>query len=560
MQPAYHHDDRMKKKDGQVDFLIVGAGIAGLRAAMELAPDGRVLVLSKSGLYDSSTEHAQGGIAAALADDDEVCLHLRDTLLAGDGLCREEAVRILVEEGPGQIQKLMDWGMRFDHQGARLAFTREGAHSRSRILHAHGDSTGAEVVRALMTKVKSRSTVELRPHAFATDFLMESGRVAGISYIDTTHSTVHSIRATAVLLATGGLGQVYKETTNPEVACGDGVAMACRAGAMLSDLEFIQFHPTALYVKGAPRFLLSEALRGEGAVLRNIVLERFMPRYHEAGDLAPRDVVSRAIVMEMKKTASEFVYLDMTGLKGEYLKKRFPKIYSTCLQYNLDIADDLLPVRPAAHYAMGGVATDLDGATSLEGLYSAGEVAATGVHGANRLASNSLLEGLVFGARAAASMRQVQGNKRKTAVPSEGVQQVTAPVMVPVHPTSTPCVDPSKVAERVRSILWEKVGIIRDQAGLAEAVHELAALSLGNNIPAEPRYYEAQNILTIGRLIAMCALTRKESRGAHYRADIPFKESSQPPRHSYVSRNFAVSFSQDLPADFKRARTARCSS
>ena len=537
-----------KKEDLEVDFLILGAGIAGLRAAIELAPEGRVLVLTKGELYESSTEHAQGGIAVALAEDDQVYLHFQDTIVAGDGLCREEAVHILVEEGPREIHRLIEWGMQFDREGTRLAFTREGAHSRSRVLHAHGDSTGAQILRALIAKAKSLHSIELRPYAFVTNLLMEGTRVAGACYIDPKIRGLRALKAGAVLLATGGLGQVYKETTNPEVACGDGIAIAYRAGALLSDLEFIQFHPTALYVKGAPRFLLSEALRGEGGLLRNIVLERFMPHYHEAGELAPRDIVSRAIVMEMQKTGSEFVYLDLTGLKAEHIKKRFPTIYATCLRYNLDITADLLPVRPAAHYAMGGVATDLNGAASLEGLYAAGEVAATGVHGANRLASNSLLEGLVYGARAGASMRRQQHCHRDGK--SEAVN-ASRPLCLPKADQQGTAggADATKVVETVRQIMWNKVGIIRGQEELAEAVDQLGKLSLGDKLPPDRKVHEAENILTVGRLIAASALARRESRGAHYRSDVPFKDNSGP-RHSFVSKESGVSFNENLPADF----------
>lgn len=542
----------MRKKEAhEADFLILGAGIAGLRAAIELASEGRVLVLTKGELNESSTEHAQGGIAAALAEDDQVFLHFQDTIVAGDGLCREEAVHILVEDGPREIHKLIEWGMQFDREGTRLAFTREGAHSRSRVLHAHGDSTGAQILRALFAKVKTLPRVEIRPHAFVTDLLMEGNRVAGVTYIDPQKSGLRTLQANAVLLATGGMGQVYKETTNPEVACGDGSAIAYRAGALLSDLEFIQFHPTALYVKGAPRFLLSEALRGEGGVLRNIVLERFMPRYHEAGELAPRDIVSRAIVMEMRKTGSEFVYLDLTGLEAEHIKKRFPTIYSTCLRYNLDITADLLPVRPAAHYAMGGIATDLNGVASLPGLYAAGEAAATGVHGANRLASNSLLEGLVFGARAGVSMRRARcrGENMKSAE--------FDPPALPCPPDAAQHEDAAtlETLKQVREIMWDKVGILRDRQGLTEAVEQLNRLSLGSKLPLERKYCEAQNILMVGRLIAASALERHESRGAHYRSDVPFKEHV-PPRHSFVSKQTGVSFSTDLPSSFAGASPA----
>jgi L-aspartate oxidase len=540
----------MNEKNEQVDYLILGAGIAGLRAAIELANAARVLVLTKGEIYESSTEHAQGGIAAALAEDDEVHLHLQDTLQAGDGLCREDAVKILVEQGPHEIKKLIDWGMEFDREGTKLAFTREGAHSRSRVLHAHGDSTGAQILRALMVKVKTLPTIEIRPYTFVTDLLMDGAKVSGVNYIDVKGPRLRTIEAKGVVLATGGMGQVYKETTNPDVACGDGVAIAYRSGALLSDLEFIQFHPTALYARGAPRFLLSEALRGEGAILRNIDLHRFMPHYHEAGELAPRDIVSRAIVMEMRKTGAEFVYLDLTGLKADHVKERFPRIYATCLQYGLDITTDLLPVRPAAHYAMGGVATDLNGNTSLEGLYAAGEVAATGVHGANRLASNSLLEGLVFGARAGASARRHSCHTHsKTTDAKQATGKPQTSPHAEAHP-STPTADIAQIVIQLRQILWEKVGIIREQDALSEAVLQLEELSIPEPVPLDRPCHEAQNMLAVARLITSSAMARRESRGAHYRTDMPFKDDSTPPRHSFVRKNTPVSFAENLPAEF----------
>src|ERR1700719_729500 len=391
-------------KNYRADYAVVGSGIAGLRAAIELSEAGTVLVLAKSNLSDSATAWAQGGIAVVLSDEDEIGLHEQDTINAGDGLCRPEAVALLVEEGPKYITQLIEWGTEFDRAGTKLAFTREAAHSRSRILHAHGDSTGREISRALLARAHSIAHLHLRAHAFTTELVVESGAVVGLRFIDELDGSFHELRADAVLLATGGLGQIYRETTNPDVATGDGMAIAYDAGAALSDMEFMQFHPTALAVKGAPRFLLSEALRGEGAILRNIHLERFMKRYNEAQELAPRDIVARAIVSEMHRTQSDYVFLDMTKKDAEFLKKRFPRIYETCAGYGLDLATDMAPVCPAAHYMMGGVKTDLWGRTSLAGLYAAGETAATGVHGANRLASNSLLEGLVFGARAGQAM------------------------------------------------------------------------------------------------------------------------------------------------------------
>src|SRR5438067_1051028 len=388
----------------QADFAVVGSGVAGLRAAIELSAAGSVLVLAKSTLSDSATAWAQGGVAVALSDEDEIGLHEQDTLAAGDGLCRAESVALLVEEGPKYITQLIEWGTEFDRAGTKLAFTREAAHSRSRILHAHGDSTGREISRALLARAHKIPHLHLRAYAFTTELVVERGRVGGLCFNDESDGSEHELRAGAILLATGGLGQIYRETTNPDVATGDGMAIAYEAGAVLSDMEFVQFHPTALAVKGAPRFLLSEALRGEGGILRNINLERFMKRYNEAQELAPRDIVARAIVSEMHRTNSEHVYLDLTAKPEGFVEKRFPRISATCMSYGVDLARDVAPVCPAAHYMMGGVKTDLWGRTSLPGLYAAGETANTGVHGANRLASNSLLEGLVFGARSGQAM------------------------------------------------------------------------------------------------------------------------------------------------------------
>jgi L-aspartate oxidase len=435
--------------------------------------------------------------------------------------------------------------MRFDRNGNKLAFTREGAHSRSRVLHAHGDSTGSEILRALMAKAKSQRAIRFLPHAFAVDLLLDVNRVCGVTFLDEKTSSLRTLTAKAVLLATGGLGQVYRETTNPLVATGDGVAMAHRAGALSSDMEFVQFHPTALYAKEAPRFLLSEALRGEGAILRNILLERFMPRYHEAAELAPRDIVSRAIIKEMERTRSECVYLDLTELEPQHVKKRFPRIYSTCLRFNIDITAHLVPIRPAAHYAMGGVATDLHGATSLMGLYAAGEVATSGVHGANRLASNSLLEGLVFGARAASAMVD-QRREFKPPLPGK------APNPLAGRPTPGPDLitqdaeptrlSPQETMSEVRAILWDKVGIIRTAKDLRDAIKRLDSVVLAGPTAPSRQFYEALNILQVGRIITRSALARQESRGAHYRSDFPLKDESTPAKHSFAAGQAAVFF------------------
>ena len=352
----------------KADFLVIGSGVAGLRAAIELGKAGEVVLLTKDLPDESNTGYAQGGIAVALSDEDEVSLHYEDTIRAGDGLCFPEAVKVLVEEGVRCIQELIEWGTAFDKQGSRLSFTREAAHSRSRVLHASGDSTGREILRVLLKKAYSNPRILFRPHSFCLDLVVEDGKARGAYFLEEGRPEVKTVLARSTVLATGGAGQVYSETTNPDLATGDGIAMAHRAGALLSDMEFVQFHPTALYLLGQPRFLLTEAIRGEGGYLRNIDCARFMQHYHDAAELAPRDVVSRAIVAEMKRTHSKFAYLDLTHLNGEFVKKRFPLIYSTCLNYNIDITVDMIPVHPAAHYLMGGVSTDLQGRTSLPNL------------------------------------------------------------------------------------------------------------------------------------------------------------------------------------------------
>ena len=512
----------------ETDFIVVGAGIAGLRASVELASAGRVLCLAKCEVTESNTQYAQGGIAAALSDDDEVRLHLEDTLKAGDGLCNEEAAAVLVEEGPHRIEELMEWGTEFDRAGTKIAFTREGAHSRSRVLHAHGDSTGREIGRALYLKASALKPITFADFEFTTDLLLEDGRVVGVRVLDSA-AQLQEVRASSVLLATGGLGQVYSNTTNPAVATGDGVAMAHRAGAEISDMEFVQFHPTALYLKGAPRFLLSEALRGEGAYLRNLELKRFMPKYHELGELAPRDVVARAIVheLELVKRPDAVVYLDLTHLKPDHVRTRFPTIYSTCMRYNIDIATELVPIRPAAHYSMGGVRTDLFGRTSLPRLYAAGEVACTGVHGANRLASNSLLEGLVYGARAADDMRKHMG-EGNPAAPKPAT--ATAP-----GSNNGQNVELDKLVQKVQSLMWDQVGVVRDGKALQNVVPELRSLNAQIPATGQRHSYEAMNIVQTGLLIARSALAREESRGAHYRLDHPLKNDAKYRKHSIIS-------------------------
>jgi L-aspartate oxidase len=508
-----------------VDFIVVGAGVAGLRAAIALAEAGKVLVLAKQELTESNTQYAQGGIAVALSDEDEISLHLQDTIQAGDGIVSAEAAHVLVEEGPERIQELIAWGTEFDRKGTRLTFTREAAHSRDRILHAHGDSTGREIGRALYAKAATLKNISFSAFEFTASLHVDAGRICGVNLIS-AEGKMQTVSSSAVLLATGGAGHVYSNTTNPAVATADGIAMAYRAGAEISDMEFVQFHPTALYVKDAPRFLLSEALRGEGAVLRNAELHRFMPKYNDAAEMAPRDVVARAIAHELEvcRLKDPVVYLDMTHLKADHIRARFPRIYETCLKYNVDIAIDLVPIRPAAHYLMGGIKTDMQGHSSLPGLYAAGEAACTGVHGANRLASNSLLEGLVFGARAGHTMRE----ELKQPSPAKGSEaRAEASSSGATH-------DPEPFIQRVQRLMWEKVGIVRSRQSLTEAIEFLQKAS--HELPAlgSRRSCEGRNIHTAAQLIARSAMARLESRGAHYRTDYPEHDDAKFKKHSIV--------------------------
>ena len=526
------------------DFLVIGSGIAGLRAAIEMSAAGRVLLLTKERLNESNTEWAQGGIAVALSDEDEVSVHYEDTLRAGDGLCSTDAVKVLVEEGVRYITELIDWGTEFDRDGVQLSFSKEAAHSRSRVLHAQGDSTGREIIRVLLKKALASQNVVLKPHCFSLDLIVEDGAVWGAWFLDEQEGRVCKVLARSTVLASGGAGQVYSETTNPDLATGDGLAMAHRAGAFLADMEFFQFHPTALFLQGAPRFLLTEAIRGEGGYLRNIDCDRFMHQYHEMGDLAPRDVVSRAVVAEMKKTNSNFAYLDLTHLEANLIKKRFPKVYATCQSYNIDITVDMIPTHPAAHYLMGGVKTDLFGRTSLRNLYAAGEVACTGVHGANRLASNSLLEGLVYGARAG------------QAAASDTCHSVPASLESRANTLPANGREPNRMKDTKKSIqrlMWEKVGILRDGRDLKEALRHLMHLGSHFRTPSVNRAEcELINLITVAELMIVSAMAREESRGAHYRSDHPYKNDQKLQKHSVIANAARVDF-----VNFNSSQTAK---
>jgi L-aspartate oxidase len=512
------------------DFAIVGGGVAGLRAAIGLARAGRVLVLTKAAPAESNTGYAQGGIAAAFGDDDSSALHADDTVRAGDGLCDEEAVRVTVEEGPRHVRELIEWGARFDRDAeGRLVLGREAAHSVRRVLHA-GDASGREIGRVLWECVRALDAVETIDHARVVALLWEadgdqrrrsddlgSRQAVGVRYFD-ADGDAHDVHAHATLLATGGAGQVFRETTNPSVATGDGIALAYDAGARVADLEFVQFHPTALNLAGASRFLISEALRGEGARLVNDRGEPFMARYHPGGDLAPRDVVARSIAREVDQTGG-MVFLTLAHLDPAYVRRRFPTIAAMCAQVGLDLARDPIPVGPAAHYIMGGVDTDVWARTSVAGLFAAGEVACTGLHGANRLASNSLLEGLVFGARAAQAMQQTP-----RAAPLKSDRVVADEPSTIRHDPSAISHQPSAMPmSSVRELMWRCAGLFRDRDGLSRAVTTLDAAAAAEFPPTVDGARHGA-LVTVARLIARAALRREESRGGHFRADFPERD------------------------------------
>jgi len=494
-----------------VDYLVVGSGIGGLYAAWCLHRSGaEVLVLTKRMVEDTNTERAQGGIAAAIGASDSPFLHEKDTLAAGAGLCNADAVRILVTEGPQRVRDLMAMGARFDRLDGGFALTREGAHSRRRILHASGDATGAEIQRVLSFQAEGEKIPILERH-FAVDLLVEQGRCYGLLAYDEEHGHLKIFRSRVTILATGGAGHLYARTTNPEVATGDGIALAYRAGAEVADMEFVQFHPTALALEGAPAFLISEAVRGEGGILRNIRGERFMPRYHPQAELAPRDVVTRGILAEMAATGAGYVYLDVTHLPAEEIPRRFPTITRTCADWGLDITREPIPVAPAAHYMMGGVKTDLDGRTSIEGLYACGEVACPGVHGANRLASNSLLDGLVFGGRIA-----------RRAIACAPLPNGPRPHFACSGLREDGGTDYAALRRALQNVMQEKVGPLRTAQGLAEALEFFDRhLHLREAAAPGPEAMEVRNLLEIGHLVAEAAASRTESRGGHFRADYP---------------------------------------
>jgi L-aspartate oxidase len=489
------------------DYIVIGSGIAGLFTALLASKRGTVLLLTKSALEESNTRYAQGGIAAAIAPDDSPRLHYEDTMAAGAGLCDERAADVLTREAPARIQDLLRLDVPFDRHEGALALGLEGAHRVRRVLHAGGDATGAHIEQSLCRAIRVAG-VTIVEGCFVTEIVVQGGRAAGVRTID---AQIH--RGRIVVLASGGAGQLFAHTTNPEVATGDGLALAYRAGAELTDLEFYQFHPTALAVPGFPTFLISEAVRGEGAYLRNAAGERFMLGVDARGELAPRDVVARAIVAEMHLADTPHVFLDLRHLP-EAVRDHFPTIDAYCEKAGLDMMADPLPVAPAAHYLMGGVRSTLWGETTVPGLYACGEVAATGVHGANRLASNSLLEGLVFAARIIE--HTTSGTLREDPVTEPGPIRVEPELVGENMDRATPPTRPA-----LQRLMWDHVGLIRDEIGLRAAGATLAAWHGALPEPNDATEHELANMVLIGRLMAAAALARQESRGAHFRSDFP---------------------------------------
>jgi L-aspartate oxidase len=514
------------------DAVVIGSGVAAMRAALEMAPAIQVTLLTKSRLAESNSFYAQGGIAAAIAPPDTVDAHMADTLATGCGLCNEAVVRQIVTAAPDCVGELIDWGAAFDRSGTEIAVGREGGHSAPRILHARGDETGKEITSTLLERARKIEAIDIREGTFVVDLLTADRAVVGVLAWHPTQGAF-VIRAARTVLATGGIGRIYRETTNPEVATGDGLAMAYRAGAMLADMEFVQFHPTTLYLAGASRHLISETVRGEGGRLLDKAGRPFMLEYHPMGDLAPRDVVSRSIIEHMRRTGETHVFLDVTHLGAE-ARKRFPGIAKACSQFGIDISKDRIPVRPSAHYMIGGVKVDMTGRTSMENLFACGEVSSTGLHGANRLGSNSLLEGLVYGrivgGEIVAELKGTgNGSSRNSPhrIRSDVVRSARGELNL------------GDVHNSLRSLMWRNVGIVRNAEDLAEAdgLIEFWQSYVLDKVFSQPAGWELQNMLTIGRLIAHAAHVRTETRGVHYRSDFAERDDANWHKHILMARD-----------------------
>src|SRR5580693_7262111 len=531
----------------QFDYIVLGSGIAGLSFALKVAPHGRVAIVTKKDRAESNTNYAQGGIASVTSKEDSFELHVQDTLEAGAGLCKESVVRTIVEEGPARIAELIELGVKFSERdapsedgGKELDLGREGDHSKRRILHAR-DVTGREIEHALLNAVSRQPNIEIFENHIAIDLITSQklgyvgeNRCLGAYVFDKKGNRVQTFAAPVTLLATGGCGKVYLYTTNPDIATGDGVAMGFRAGATIANMEFVQFHPTCLFHPKAKSFLISEAVRGEGGILRNNCGEDFMKRYDPRGSLAPRDIVARAIDAEIKRSGAQCVFLDITDKPVEFLRERFPNIYETCLRFGIDMTKQPIPVVPAAHYQCGGINTDVNGATSLPGLYAIGEVGCTGLHGANRLASNSLLEGLVLAHRAVDSALRCRSSQSQREIAllewQSGDAQDVDELVVIYHNW-----------DEIRRLMWDYVGIVRTDKRLQRASARLRNLQREIrefywNFRVSVDLLELRNLATVAALIVDSALSRKESRGLHYTLDYPTRDDRQFKRDTLLSR------------------------
>ncbi len=506
------------------DVLIIGGGLAGLRAANELSENIHGVVVTKDKLQESNSNYAQGGIASVWDPEDRFENHVEDTLAAGGNLCHEDVVDMVVREAPHRVEELIQWGTRFDTQDGQLMLGREGGHSRHRILHALGDATGKEIMRAVIDRTRARSNLQIWEQAFTIDLLTREGRCCG-AVISREEKPPLMLWAKQTILCTGGCGQIYRETTNPRVATGDGHALAYRAGAKLRDMEFMQFHPTVLYIAGSSRTLVTEAIRGAGAHLVDSNNFRFMSEYDERLELAPRDVVSQSIVRQMEKTQHPCVYLSLKHLDEAKVREEFPGFAAACTKFGLNAAKDPIPVRPGAHYMIGGVEVDSHGRTTVPGLWAAGEVTSSGLHGANRLASNSLLEGLVFGVRAgqlaSQEAQQLPDDFRALPITSQRTYKLTEPL------------DLADIRNSVQSLMWRLVGVQRRAERLQEAIQQIHAYSryvLPHAFDSEEGW-ELQNMLTVSHMMAEAALERTESRGVHLRTDFPATDNAHQRHH-----------------------------
>jgi L-aspartate oxidase len=518
--------DSVSTHQQSTDYLVIGAGIAGLRAAIEASQHGDVTVVTKGTVEDSNTWHAQGGIASVLNKDDTFESHIADTLRTGCSLCDPKTVELIVRQGPQLIHQLLDWGCAFDMTNNDIATTLEGGHSHARIAHAHGDETGKIIAQTLIAKTKLQRNIKIIENFFTLDLLTIDNKCLGVIGWH-SEKGLSIVWASNTILATGGAGQLYRETTNPSCATADGLAIAWRAGAVLQDLEFVQFHPTTLYVAGASRTLITETLRGEGAVLLDTKGRAFMKDYNPAAELAPRDIVSRAILEQMLKTKSTHVYLDIRHFDKQHFAKRFPVISELCESFDIDISKDLIPVRPSAHYMVGGVKTDLLAKTSIENLYACGEVASTGLHGANRLGSNSLLEGLVFG--------RIAGQTPVNQKPPRSTEPL---IKYEIPHSNRTRLDTADVKNSLRALMWRNVGITRKAHDLKQAVEQIRFWRryVMDKQFDNPQGWELQNMLTVCLLIAQAALARKESRGVHFRNDYNDTNDENFKKHTEIKR------------------------